>query len=90
MNGNIATPPTTSAVEVSAEVIDSSEIVSCEIPVQHQSGAPDGLILASAFSRLMQLGGILRDGEGGMDFYAISKLKAPVKLRVKKILMIGS
>ena len=85
----IATPPASSTVEVSAQLLDSDEIVSCEIPVQHQSGAPEGLILAGAFQRLGQLGGILKDGEGGMDFYALSKLKAPVKLRIKKILMIG-
>ena len=42
MNGNIATPPTSSTVEVSAQLLDSDEIVSCDIPVQHQSGAPDG------------------------------------------------
>ena len=90
MNGNIATPPAVTKVEVSAVLEGTEEIVSCEFDISHPSGTQEAIILATALNQFRQVGGILKDNEGGLDYYMASKFKMPFKLRTKKILMIGS
>ena len=90
MNGNIATPPASTQVEVSAVLEETGETITCEFKIDHPSGFPEAGIIATALSQFKQVGGILKDSEGGLDYYMASKFKMPFKLRTKKILMIGS
>ena len=89
MNGNIATPPASTQVEVSAVLEETGETLTCEFTINHPSGTADGMIVATALNQFKQVGGILKDSEGGLDYYMASKFKMPFKLRTKKILMIG-
>ena len=75
-----------SVVVITATILSTGEKVVQELPLTHDSGAPDSALIAMAFQVFRQSGGILVDAEGGtMDFYPLSTIKA--NFAVKKVLI---
>ena len=75
-----------SVVVITGTLLASGEKVTQELPLTHDSGAPDSALIAMAWQTFRQTGGILVDAEGGtMDFYPLSTIKA--NFAVKRVLI---
>jgi len=84
--GTVAVGQTQTTVAITGILHDGTELTK-DIMIPHKAGLPDANILAGGYNILQQMGGLLMDTEGGLDFYPASQFKGPFKLRLKHIIV---
>lgn len=94
MDGSIAMPIETTMVEAtgtlySLDIDDAPIAITQIIPVPHQKGVKEPVIIAAAVKSVFMMGGLFIDNEGGVDFYPLLLFKPPIQFRIKKVLLAG-
>lgn len=86
MSEGVAVGMTEHTVEISGVLHDGTQITK-EVVIPHKAGLADAKIIAGGYNILQQMGGLLIDSEGGLDFYPASLFKSPFKIRLKHIIV---
>ena len=83
----IAASVSQSIVTVSAILDSDGQEYSQDLTIPHKAGTADSVIVGTAYRLFAQMGGLLLDSEGGLDFYDARAFRAPFKFRLKSIVL---